>query len=101
MIWDLAKLVYRKFTASKKQKLDDSEYIKHLDTISDQDCSAHYYLPSIGLTDNSFRNSLGYLARKRFIITDSDGVIVGNVAKARMNSNELAEQRRSTFKIIE
>ncbi|GIC77141.1 hypothetical protein [Moritella sp. F3] len=100
MVWDLAKMAYRKLTANRKQKADDYAYNKHLDEIAAQGYSAHYYVPSIGLTNNELRNSLDYLASKGFIITDSNEVLVGKVAKARMDSTELAEQRRATFKII-
>lgn len=35
-----------------------------------------------------------------FIITNADGSLVGGVATKNLDSNELAEARRATFKIV-
>lgn len=101
MIWDLCKIGYRCLRKSANEKLWSLERDKALDTIKEAEFNAHYYLPSVGHRKNkSLSGALDSLAGKGFIITDKGGNLVGKVAKARLNSNEVAEAKRATFTIV-
>jgi len=102
MVWDLGKMAYRKFFTKSQEESWNSERDEALDTIKKQDYDAHYYLPSIGSRNNKeLGNALDSLAGKGFIVTDKNGCLVGKVAKARLNSNEVAEAKRATFSVVE
>lgn len=62
-----------------------------LDVIEKHDLEAHYYLPSVGKrNDEELSNALDLLSISGFIITDSNGNLVGKVAKKRLSSQEKA-----------
>ena len=102
LVWDLIKLVYRKLRYSYDQKSWSKERDKALNTLKEYQLNAHYYLPSVGSRDNKpLCNVLDSLAGQGFIITNTNGDLVGKVAKANMNSNDVANAKRATFKVVE
>ena len=75
---------------------------KYLDVLQGHGIDAHYYLPAIGNRENpELCEALEALGSAGYIMTDSKGVIVGKVAKARLTSDEKAHQKRATFKVVE
>ena len=72
-----------------------------LDVIEKHGLEAHYYLPSIGSRkDEELSHALDLLSSSGFIITDQNGQLIGKAAKTRLSSQEKAENRRSTFKVV-
>jgi len=102
LVWDFIKFIYRQLRNTQDQKAWSKERDKALDTLSEFQFNAHYYLPSVGNRDNKpLCNALDSLAGQGFIITNNSGDLVGKVAKANMNSNEVANAKRATFKVVE
>lgn len=102
MVWGFGKMAYRKFFAKSQEQSWNGERDEALDTIKKKNYDAHYYLPSIGSRDNEeLGNALDSLAGQGFIITDKNGCLVGKVAKARLSSNEVAEEKRATFSVVD
>lgn len=63
---------------------------------------AHYYLAGARSRDNEkLSYALDTLEAAGFIVTDSQGALVAGVATKNHGSDELAQQRRATFRIVE
>ena len=84
----------------KKNNAENEWNEKSLRELSKHGYDAHLYLASIGEADMNLRSALVNLSSRGYVITDSNGVFVGKFAKAILDSTEVAEQRRATFKII-
>lgn len=75
---------------------------KHLDVLDRYGLKAHLYLPSIGNRNNTeLCGSLDALASAGYIITDSNGNLVGKVTSARLSNDEIAEQKRALLRIVD
>lgn len=74
----------------------------HFKVVEKYNIDAHFYMPSIGNTDNGeLCKSLDELASAGYVMTDRNGVLIGKLAKSRLNAEEKAILRRATFKIVE
>lgn len=63
---------------------------------------AHKYFPGIGLrNDKELSTVLDWFAANGYVVTGKSGDIVGKVATVNIDSAELAELRRSQFKLVE
>jgi len=72
-----------------------------IDTLKKHQIDVHYYLASVGSRDNEeLCRALDFLSGQGFIMTDSEGHLVGKVAKARLSNHEKALQQRARFKVI-
>lgn len=71
-----------------------------LDILQKHGLRAHYYLPGIGLEDRELANACHRMAAAGHIITDSTGALVGKVATARLTPEELAQERRASFRLV-
>ncbi len=73
-----------------------------LNIISEKGYEAHFWLPGVNHHDDrKLWDALETLKYKGFIITDTQGCLVGKIAKARLSTEEKAEARRAVFKLIE
>lgn len=86
----------------KKQTEGNVSTDKLLDTIEKKGYRAHLYLPTISEDKKDFDTvrALELLAHRGFVITDQNENIVGKVATARLSSDEIASERRASFKIL-
>lgn len=86
---------------AKGSLLDDKARESALDVLDDHGLKAHLYLPSIGKRDNrQLCEAMDLLSAAGYLITDKEERLVGKVAQARMTSDEVAEERRKTFKLV-
>jgi hypothetical protein len=88
--------------AKEGDRLSASSIDRATDVIEARGMKAHLYLAGVGSRDDTeLSYALDTLNAAGFIITDSDGLLVGKVATKNLGSYEIAAQRRAEFKIVE
>jgi len=87
--------------AQEGDRLSEKSIDSAIVEIEKHGMKAHFYLAGVGRRANrDLSYALDTLEAAGFIVTDSNGYLVGNVATKNLGSNELAEQRRATFKVV-
>jgi hypothetical protein len=73
-----------------------------LDVLEKHGYRAHFYLPTVGAQDDrELWEALETMRLARFIVTDRNGHLVGKAASARLTSQECAEERRASFRLVQ
>lgn len=74
---------------------------KALDVIEKHGYRAHFYLPTVGAQDDrELWEALETMRLAGFIVTNESGHLVGKVATARPTRQEIAEERRASFRLV-
>jgi|TARA_R110000851_G_scaffold333407_2_gene512793 hypothetical protein len=82
--------------------MSDAARERALDVIEAHGYRAHFYLPTVGADkDRELWDALETMRLAGFIVTDQSGHLVGKVATARPTSQEIASERRATFRLVE
>ena len=90
------------FKQRNKPEVYESNRTKALSILKNNGLSAHFYTATMGCRRNiELFDALDFLSSNGYIITDGSDNLVGKVAKANMDSAELASERRATFTIVE
>lgn len=88
--------------AQEGDRLSEASIESAVFEIEKHGMKAHLYMAGAkNRQDEKLSYALDTLEAAGFIITDSSGALVGCVATKNPDSNELAQQRRATFKIVE
>ncbi|MFA0809486.1 hypothetical protein [Microbulbifer epialgicus] len=88
-------------TAQEGDRLSSDSIDSAISEIEKHGMKAHFYLAGLGNRENKeLSYALDTLVAAGFIITDSQGSLVGGVATKNLSSEELIQQRRATFKIV-
>lgn len=75
---------------------------QYLDELAKHGIEAHLYLPSVGNRDNeTLCRALDAMSNAGYLMTDSNGNLIGKLARARLSANEKAIERRAEFKVID
>lgn len=79
----------------------DWERESALDLLEENGIRAQFYVPSAYAKTQELANALRLLAARGYIMTDQEGNLVGAVATARPTVDEVAQQRRAEFKVLD
>lgn len=71
-----------------------------LDVLEKHGLCAHWYAPAAGIEDQELAEACHFLGGHGFLITDTQGGLVGKVATARLSTEEIAQQRRAQFRLV-
>ncbi len=82
---------------------NDVQYERDLDAIEKKGLKAHLYFPApVGTIDYiELYSALSRVKYCGFIFTEEDGSMAGKIMTARPSSEQLANERRAMFKIVE
>jgi len=83
-------------------RLSSKNIERAVDIVESKGMKAHLYLASMGNRgDRELSEALDTLSSAGFIVTDSNGTLAGRVATKRLDSNQIALQRRAQFKVLD
>lgn len=71
-----------------------------LDMIEKHGFKAHFYFPATGIKEDQLYISLERLKHAGYIFTREDGSLLGKVATSRPSLDQVADARRTGFKIV-
>lgn len=80
---------------------NDTDREKALDIIEAHGLRSYFYLPGVGIKDKELRKALCYMQHQNYVFIDESGKLLGKVAVARPTKDEIVEERRLSFKLIE
>ena len=82
--------------------MSDDARANALDVLDKHGYRAHFYLPTVGAQDDrELWDALETMRLAGFIVTDQSGHLVGKVATARPSSQEIASERRASFRLVD
>lgn len=97
----LRRLLKAIFGAHKGGRLSESSIESAVDVVEKNGMKAHAYFAGIGSReDNELSYALDTLEAAGFIITNTNGTLVGKVATRCRNSDEITQQRRAKNTLI-
>lgn len=93
----------RKFAfAFEGNRLSPRSVDAAIEVIERRGMKAHLYLPGVGhREDEELSYALDTLGAAGFIVTTAAGALIGRVATHGLSSEQIAEQRRAEFKVID
>ncbi len=71
-----------------------------LSVLNKHGINAQLYLAAAGETDRELADALRLMAGRGYIMTDKNGGLVGAVAQAIPSSEEIAQNRRASFRVV-